>query len=162
MSAQKQDDSIQQQSSETNTVIRAAVGILTRFPQAGEVFMGQRRPDKAYPLQWEFPGGKVHNHESYVAALVRELHEELRIVVDPNDCACIHQEVNTYSTGTFDVRYYVVRSFIGEIINTEFHTVAWIPTLALPEYNMLSGNATIGALLHEHGVAHFLRSAWVA
>ncbi len=156
MSEQKQENKSE------STVIRAAVGIIMRLPNVSEVLMGQRRPDKAYPLQWEFPGGKVDDEESYLSALIRELHEELHIVVDPNDCACIHQEVNSYSTGTFDVRYYLVRAWRGEVVNTEFHAIAWIPTLELPQYNMLSGNATIGALLHEYGVEHFLRLAWTA
>jgi 8-oxo-dGTP diphosphatase len=45
------------------------------------VLITQRRADQAHPLQWEFPGGKVEPGEAPVAALVRELREELGVTV---------------------------------------------------------------------------------
>jgi 8-oxo-dGTP diphosphatase len=43
----------------------------------GRVLITQRRADQALPLQWEFPGGKVEPGEAPVAALARELVEEV-------------------------------------------------------------------------------------
>jgi len=45
------------------------------------VLLAQRPPGKVYAGYWEFPGGKVEPGESLDAALARELHEELGIVV---------------------------------------------------------------------------------
>ena len=45
------------------------------------ILITQRRADQALPLQWEFPGGKVEPGEAPVAALVRELREELGVTV---------------------------------------------------------------------------------
>src|ERR1044071_5108457 len=51
-------------------------GLLARD---GRVLVTQRRADQALPLQWELPGGKVEPGEAPVAALARELREELGV-----------------------------------------------------------------------------------
>lgn len=43
------------------------------------VLVGLRPPDKAFPAQWEYPGGKVELGEGDTQALVREWQEELSV-----------------------------------------------------------------------------------
>lgn len=45
----------------------------------GRVLLAQRPPGKHLAGSWEFPGGKCEAGESALAALTRELHEELGI-----------------------------------------------------------------------------------
>lgn len=45
--------------------------------RAGLVLIAQRPPHKLLPLKWEFAGGKVEPGENPVAAIVREIREEL-------------------------------------------------------------------------------------
>jgi len=61
------------------TIVRVAAAILHRGD--GKVLLAQRLPGTPYPGYWEFPGGKLEPGESARDALLRELEEELGIVV---------------------------------------------------------------------------------
>ena len=60
-------------------ITEVAAAVLTQSD--GRVLLAQRPPGKPYAGYWEFPGGKVEPGETLAAALARELHEELGIVV---------------------------------------------------------------------------------
>ena len=85
------------------TRTQVAVAVLTR---ADETFLlASRPPGKPYAGYWEFPGGKVEPGETVHAALVRELHEELGIEVDP--CHTVDYALLRLSSRT---RYLVIFS----------------------------------------------------
>lgn len=48
----------------------------------GRILITQRRADQALGGRWEFPGGKVEPGEAPVAALARELREELGVAAE--------------------------------------------------------------------------------
>jgi 8-oxo-dGTP diphosphatase len=48
----------------------------------GRVLLHRRAPGKHHELLWEFPGGKVEAGEAACDALVREIGEELGVVLD--------------------------------------------------------------------------------
>ena len=60
-------------------IVDVAVGVL--IDAAGRFLLTSRPPGKVYAGWWEFPGGKLERGESVVAALARELQEELGIEV---------------------------------------------------------------------------------
>ena len=51
----------------------------------GRLLLQQRLPGKHHAGLWEFPGGKVQTRENPRFALVREIAEELGLMVDPVD-----------------------------------------------------------------------------
>jgi 8-oxo-dGTP diphosphatase len=60
-------------------IVRVAAAVIQR--PDGDVLLAQRPPGKPYEGYWEFPGGKLEPGETAHDALVRELAEELGLVV---------------------------------------------------------------------------------
>lgn len=60
-------------------IVEVVAGVLMK--PTGEFFLSSRPEGKAYAGYWEFPGGKIEAGETPLAALVRELDEELGIHV---------------------------------------------------------------------------------
>jgi 8-oxo-dGTP diphosphatase len=120
-------------------MIKVAVGIIMN---GGTVLLCQRKKSANYGLKWEFPGGKVEDGEPVEDCLRRELSEELGIsaVVGP----LYHRQHYIYpDSGTFDVFYYDVKSFSGDIQNHVFETYEWVPVQSLASYDILEGNRDI-------------------
>ena len=60
----------------------AVLGIIRRD---GRLIVIQRAKTVAVPLAWCFPGGHIEEGETQAEALVREMHEELNVVVEPGE-----------------------------------------------------------------------------
>lgn len=60
----------------------AVLGIIRRD---GRLVVIQRAKNVPVPLAWCFPGGHIEEGETQAEALVREMHEELNIVVEPGE-----------------------------------------------------------------------------
>jgi 8-oxo-dGTP diphosphatase len=117
----------------------------------GCVLMGERSPEKIYPLHWEFPGGKIEHGETEIEALRRELHEELGIEMDAAEWW--DSELASYSNGmTYAISYFLVRAWNGEINNREFVRVEWISGEMLPTLLHLSGNESVLNRLMQEGI----------
>jgi 8-oxo-dGTP diphosphatase len=117
--------------------------------QGSRVLICQRREDQPFPLQWEFPGGKIEPGESPHEALRRELEEELGIDMQIGDVqnsgARIEEEFATvrhqYAEGLFvELHFFLVRSFTGEIVNRIFHEVRWEERSALDATGFLEAD----------------------
>lgn len=123
--------------------IQVSVGVLT---QGSQILICQRRADDPHPLKWEFPGGKVQEGEDGETCLWRELQEEL--CVDATIGVELHSAIHTYPNGrTVALRFFHVPTFHGELINTQFQTLAWVEASQLTQYEFLEGDLDFVATL---------------
>lgn len=81
---------------------------------------------------WEFPGGKVEDGEAPAAALVRELEEELDIVVEVDRplTFAVHEEPGLRIL----LLFYSARIISGEPHGHEGQAVKWVSATELPSY----------------------------
>ena len=107
--------------------------------RAGEVLIGQRRPDQPMGPLWEFPGGKIEPGESPQEALVRELSEELGIQASIGP-AVTRIRHNYRHGGAVDLQFFAVREFAGEIDNKIYQQVRWVKLEDLPDYEFLAAD----------------------
>jgi 8-oxo-dGTP diphosphatase len=107
--------------------------------RAGEVLIGQRRPDQPMALQWEFPGGKIEAGESAEQALARELDEELGIkaTIGPRVTRVRH---NYRHGGAVDLQFFAVHEFSGEIENRIYNQFRWVRLDDLLGYDFLAAD----------------------
>ncbi len=95
----------------------------------GRVLICQRREDQPFPLQWEFPGGKIESGEEPVAALERELEEELgiRAVIGPELATVRHRykKQGRDEELAVELHFFLVREFSGEMENRIFRQLRW-------------------------------------
>jgi len=127
---------------------QVAVGIIMND---GRVLLCQRKQTARYGLKWEFPGGKLENNEPLEECLKRELHEELGIKAETGSLFHHHQYVYPDS-GSYDVFYYLVKNYSGEITNSAFAQWQWVPIDELPSYSILEGNReAVQKLIERYG-----------
>lgn len=92
---------------------------------AGRILVAQRPPGKHLAGMWEFPGGKVEPGEAPMAALERELDEELGIAVDPLSFEDLIRVPWTYGERSMLLEAVVVRTWTGEPRALDAAAIDW-------------------------------------
>ena len=102
----------------------------------GRVLLAQRPEGKPMAGLWEFPGGKVETGERPEETLIRELEEELGIVVKEACLAPLTFASHTYPDFHLVMPLYVCRRWDGMVTAKEAQKLAWVRPNRLREYPM--------------------------
>jgi 8-oxo-dGTP diphosphatase len=115
--------------------------------ERGRLLICQRRRGSLFELQWEFPGGKLHEGESPEAGLARELREELGVKATIG--AEVYRTVHRYKEhgAPTSLIFYLVRRLSGTPQNRVFERMIWVRPGDLPKYDFLAGDRELVKLL---------------
>jgi 8-oxo-dGTP diphosphatase len=102
----------------------------------GRVLLAERPAGKTMAGLWEFPGGKVDPDERPEDALIRELKEELGIIVNEACLAPLTFASHSYDDFHLLMPLYVCRRWEGIVSPQEGQKLAWVRPNRLKEYPM--------------------------
>lgn len=100
------------------------------------VLIAQRPKGKTLEGLWEFPGGKLEAGERPEPALIRELYEELGIVVQEACLAPLTFASHSYDGFHLLMPLYICRRWEGTVTGREGQTLAWVRANNLRDYPM--------------------------
>jgi 8-oxo-dGTP diphosphatase len=102
----------------------------------GRVLIAQRPEGKSMAGLWEFPGGKVETGERPEQSLIRELKEELGIVVKEDCLAPLTFASHLYPDFHLLMPLYVCRRWEGFVEAQEGQRLKWVRPAELRDYAM--------------------------
>jgi 8-oxo-dGTP diphosphatase len=100
------------------------------------VLIAQRPAGKAMAGLWEFPGGKVEPGERPEATLIRELAEEIGIIVREPCLAPLTFASHAYDEFHLLMPLYICRRWEGNAVAHEGQNLAWVRANKLRDYPM--------------------------
>jgi 8-oxo-dGTP diphosphatase len=100
------------------------------------VLLAERPAGKPMAGLWEFPGGKVEPGETPEATLIRELQEELGIIVKADCLAPLTFASHAYETFHLLMPLYVCRRWEGTVSAREGQKLVWARPRQLRDYAM--------------------------
>ncbi|MEM7433347.1 MAG: 8-oxo-dGTP diphosphatase MutT [Pseudomonadota bacterium] len=124
--------------------IRVAAGILIRGRD--EVLIAERL-DGPFTGLWEFPGGKIDPGESALAALVRELNEELGITTLSAEPFMALE--HSYPDRTVSLEFFLVREWRDEPRGLDGQRLQWQAIGNIGEEQLLPANGPVIRALRE-------------
>ncbi len=127
------------------SVVHVAVGVIV--DSANNVLITRRSQSAHQGGLWEFPGGKIEAGESLVAALTRELQEELGISIGRTSALLdIHHD---YGDKQVLLDVHIVWDYTGEAHSLENQPMAWVSPQALTQYAFPAANVAIVTALEK-------------
>ena len=98
--------------------------------QNGRILVQKRPAGKPMAGLWEFPGGKVESGETPETALIRELHEELGIVVTRQQIEPVAFASEPLGDRHLILLLYICRNWTGHLESPESLDLQWLPVAA--------------------------------
>lgn len=129
--------------------LRVTAAVLERD---GRYLLCRRHPNGELPGKWEFPGGKIEDGESEEECLVREIREELSLVVTPRRrLGVVEQEL---PAGHLSLVAYCADPGSGTPQVLDHEEIAWVLPGELLSYDLAAADIEIARWIAEDACKH--------
>jgi 8-oxo-dGTP diphosphatase len=115
----------------------------------GRVLIAQRPPGKSMEGLWEFPGGKIEKGERPEDTIIRELGEELGIVVREQCLAPYVFASHSYEAFHLLMPLFLCRRWEGVVAPQEAQALKWVRPRDLSAYPMPAADLPLIPLLRD-------------
>lgn len=122
-------------------VIHVVAGLIARDTRI--LICQRRRDDPAFPLKWEFPGGKMLPEETPQQALRRELREELGVDADVGAELFRVEHTYTHPPRRVEITFLSANLPPGEVHNLAFEQVRWVISSGLIDFDFLEADRAV-------------------
>ncbi len=123
-------------------IIDVAAGLVFRD---GRLLITQRQQGAHLGGLWEFPGGKRETEETFEQALVRELREELGILVAVGPL--LESLTHAYPEKTVHLKFFACRCAQGDPKALGCAALKWVTAAELDQYHFPAADARLLAWL---------------
>jgi 8-oxo-dGTP diphosphatase len=104
----------------------------------GKLLIVQHGANSHHPWKWEFPGGKIHPGETHSEALIREIQEELDIIIEVRES--LIPVTHHYSTHTILLVPFVCQWISGSMHLKEHHAMKWVVPAEAFNFDLLEAD----------------------
>lgn len=114
-----------------------------------QVLISERPKHKFMAGYWEFPGGKVEEGENVEEAAIREIKEELGLVLQKEDLDPFSFICHSYEKFDLLMLVYLVKKWANNMESLEGQNLAWVLPTDLDKYPILPADLPLCKKLGE-------------
>jgi 8-oxo-dGTP diphosphatase len=107
----------------------------------GKILVAQNNESSDHPFQWEFPGGKIKSGETEEACIVREITEELNLIVEV--AAVLTPVEYDYKIKAIRLIPFVCELISGKIKLNDHNAVKWVTVDELDELDLAGADKVL-------------------
>lgn len=108
---------------------------------SGRILISRRRDDDSFGGYWEFPGGGLEPGETLEACAIREVLEELGVIVSAERLLRVIE--NPYPGKALRLTFFLCRHVSGEPRAIECAEARWVRAKELNEYSFPPANQAV-------------------
>ncbi|MGB0834438.1 MAG: 8-oxo-dGTP diphosphatase MutT [Psychrobium sp.] len=91
--------------------------------------------------KWEFPGGKIEQDETVEQAMIREIKEEVGLIVNATEPKMVLE--HDYGDKKVCLHVHWITDFSGNAYGVEGQEIKWVDVAKLPEFEFPDANQPI-------------------